>query len=206
MGFEKAVIRKKVAGKEEEVMKVQFNPDAYTLARSSNYMEIIPIGREASEGKMQFKNSSFYDFKTTLLFDHYETKEDVRVEIKKLAAFLGKNTTTHIPDQMIFAWGTFIFTGFLVALNEHYIMFHSDGKPIRAKVEISLKGIVQDVTTSTNRQKMVTEKVQKLIGVQQLWEIAQKEYNDPAKWRKIAELNGILNPRKIRSAQELKVR
>lgn len=206
MGFEKAIIKKKAAGKEEQVMKVQFNPDTYTLARSTNYMEILPIGREASEGKMQFKNSSFYDFRTTLLFDHYETKEDVRTEIKKLAAFLGKNTTTHVPDEIIFAWGSFIFSGYLISMSENYIMFHSDGTPIRAKVEISLKGLIQDVNDSQKRQTKVTEKVERVIGVEQLWEIAQREYNDPSKWRKIAELNGILNPRKIQSAQQLKVR
>jgi len=107
---------------------------------------------------------------------------------------------------MIFAWGTFIFSGFLIGMNENYIMFHSDGTPIRARVEISLKGLVQDVTETQKRQTKVTEKVEKVIGVEQLWEIAQREYNDPSKWRKIAELNDILNPRKIQSAQQLKIR
>ena len=39
----------------------------------------------------------------------------------------------------------------------------------------------------------------------QLWMLAQQEYDDPAQWRAIAAANGILNPRQLAGARALKL-
>ena len=207
MGLEKAVIKKNNKGGIEHVMDVQFNPAEYTVVRMAQYFEAIPIGREAKEGRMQFKKSSFHEFKTTLYFDTYDTKEDVRKEIRKLEAFLEKNPTFHIPDEIIFAWGEFTFVGRLQNISQTYTMFHSNGNPIRAKVQIEAKGIISDGTASSEvpKEEANNTKVRNLTGIDELWALAQKEYGDPNMWKGIASANGILNPRKHNHDKQLKL-
>lgn len=207
MGLEKAVIKKKNKNGINHIMDVQFNPSEYTVSRAAQYFEAIPIGRAAQEGRLQFKKNSFYEFKTTLYFDTYDTKEDVRQEILKLGAFLDKDSVLHVPDEIIFAWGEFTFIGRLYNLNENYTMFHSNGNPIRAKVQITAKGLISDGTTSseTSTEQTNTTKVRNLTGIDELWMLAQKEYGNPNMWRGIAAANGILNPRKPTQTKQLKL-
>lgn len=207
MGLEKAVIKKKNKSGVEHIMDVQFNPSEYTISRSAQYFEAIPIGRAAEEGILQFKRNSFHEFKTTLYFDTYDTKEDVRIEIRKIEAFLEKDSVYHMPDEMIFAWGEFTFIGKLQTVNQTYTMFHSNGSPIRAKVQIAAKGIISDGTTSNEAAKEETNntKVRDLTGIDELWMLAQKEYGNPNKWKDIARANGILNPRKPARSKQLKL-
>jgi len=207
VGLEKAVISKKGKSSKETVMKVQFNPETYSLSRNVEYQETIPIGRSAQEGKLQFKKNNFYEFSVTLIFDTYETKADVRAQIKKLNVFIEKDKSTKLPNTLIFAWGTFTFSGVLQSMSETYTMFHEDGNPIRAKVELKMKGLIEDGKNSSARAKEETsnKKVRHLIGIEGLWALAQKEYNDANKWRHIAKENKILNPRKAKKAGKLRL-
>lgn len=186
-------------------MEVQFNPAQYTLTRQAEYFDAIPIGRAAQEGRRQFKKNNFYEFKTILYFDTYDTKQDVRKQVKKLTQFLEKDAQTHIPDELIFAWGEFAFIGNLININETYTMFHTDGNPVRAKVEIVIKGLVADGENSNKQpqEEVDATKVRDLIGTDELWMMAQKEYKDPQKWREIAKANNILNPRKHSTTRKL---
>jgi nucleoid-associated protein YgaU len=44
-----------------------------------------------------------------------------------------------------------------------------------------------------------------VTGEETLWLIADEEYGDPSKWRRIAEANDLENPRDLRSGQRLVV-
>ncbi|MDF2615250.1 MAG: hypothetical protein K0S71_3036 [Clostridia bacterium] len=207
MGLEKAVVKKQNKNGIEHVMEVQFNPSEYSVNHTAQYFEAIPIGRDAKEGRMQFKRSSFYEFKTTLYFDTYDTKEDVRKEIRKLESFLEKDPVFHMPDEMIFAWGEFTFIGRLQTVTQNYTMFHSNGNPIRAKVQIEAKGIISDGTSSSAvpKEQVNNTKVRNLTGIDELWMLAQKEYGNPNMWKDIARANGILNPRKHSRTKQLRL-
>lgn len=206
-GLEKAVISKKGKSSTETVLKVQFNPETYSINKSSEYSETIPIGKSAHEGKMQFKKNSFYDFSVTLIFDTYETKADVRAQIKKLNVFLEKDSSTKLPSIIVFAWGTFTFSGYLQSMNETYTMFYENGTPIRAKVELKIKGLIEDGKSSFAQAKenQDNKKVRDLIGLDELWLLAQAEYNDANAWKHIAKENKILNPRKAWKAGKLRL-
>ena len=207
MGLEKAVIGKNIDGTVKKVMEVQFNPETYSVSRNAEYQEIIPIGRSAYEGKMQFKKNDFYDFSVTLIFDTYETKTDVRKQVKQLNVFIEKDKTTKLPNIFVFAWGNFNFSGALQSISETYTMFHENGNPIRAKVELKARGLIGEEKGSSAKTKEETsnKKVKALIGIDELWALAEKEYNDANAWRKIAKENKISNPRKAHNAGKLKL-
>ncbi|MEG2074738.1 MAG: peptidoglycan-binding protein, partial [Angelakisella sp.] len=63
-----------------------------------------------------------------------------------------------------------------------------------------LRGSLQMPFESPNRTK---ERV--LTEGDQLWMMAQQEYDNPALWKPIAAANGILNPRKLGGITSLKV-
>ena len=127
---------------------------------------------------------------------------------KDIATLLKYDDDEHSPLKIRFVWGKLDFTGFVVNSQLSYTMFHTDGTPVRMKVDLSLKGEetcifqkkMQLTFSSPNRTK---ERL--LTEGDQLWQLAQQEYNDPNQWRVIAQANGILNPRKVDRAMRLKV-
>ena len=114
----------------------------------------------------------------------------------------------HTPPTVRFLWGKLDFTGRVESSTVQYTMFAPDGTPVRAAVDLTLCGEETGLTQHQSQypfQSPDRTKERTLAEGDRLWMLAQQEYDDPTKWKLIAEANGILNPRKVESAVSLKV-
>jgi hypothetical protein len=109
------------------------------------------------------------------------------------------------PPLVTFQWGPpllgFMYTVNLTNVTAVYERFHSSGIPIRAKVTIkmqvqpSLLGSMPTNPTSGGLPGRATHMVR---SGESLQSIAYTHYKRPGLWRKIAEVNGITNPSRVR--------
>jgi nucleoid-associated protein YgaU len=96
-----------------------------------------------------------------------------------------------------------------LSLSIHYAMFHPNGEPMRAFVDIELMqaeatspvGQAQNPTTrgSAGLRAHIVQ------GEDSLQSIAYESYRDPTLWRTIAEANDINDPLRIKRGTSLTI-
>lgn len=123
--------------------------------------------------------------------------------ITAIAGLFGVTSTVQ-PD-VTFQWGPpmvgFMYTVQLKTVTAKYTRFHSSGIPIRASVDLvmnvkpSLLGSIPTNPTSGGQPGRSTHLVRHGESLQS---IAHHHYGRPGLWRKIAEINGINDPARVR--------
>lgn len=209
-----------------DAITVQFNPAEYTISRGSGMTQNMIWGRDVKPETMPpptapkaatlnltlyFDNITQFEKQgllNTLLSKKDEKKGEPVAVCDDIAQIIKYSAEEHVPLKVRFLWGTLDFHGSITNAQIQYTMFAPNGRPVRATLNLSLEGeekkveqkAKQNTFSSPNRTKerMLTEG-------DQLWMLAQQEYDDPALWKVIAEANGILNPRKMNRAMALKV-
>ncbi|TDV46180.1 LysM peptidoglycan-binding domain-containing protein [Actinophytocola oryzae] len=121
-----------------------------------------------------------------------------------LSAALGKNLKTE-PPELTFQWGPpmigFMYTVKLSNVKISYTRFTSAGIPIRAKLSItmneqpSLLGTLPQNPTSGG---LTGRRAHTVAHGESLQSIATANYGHPGAWRRIAEVNGIQDPNRVR--------
>jgi len=197
-----------------EPLEVMFNPESYNLAFSASYSEKKIVGLDGPVS--QFKAVASQTLNMTLFFDTYkpptitsqeEGGTDVTKITKELAALVLIKGSLHRPPKVTFKWGGLQFTGVVTNVKQTCTMFLADGMPVRAKVDITFKSIL-DVETSKLTSPFESPdrtKVRILHEGEQLWNYAWEEYGDPEQWRLIAKANGIMNPLDVVPGQVIKL-
>lgn len=199
-GLEKAIIVIKFAKKEDRV-KVKFNPTEYSMESGNQYSwQSIP---GLSQPLAQFVAGEATTLSMELFFDTSEEideatnqKVDVRDYTKKVVAALDIDKDLHAPPTCTFMWGSLNFTGVIEKISQRFTMFGSDGKPIRATLNVTFKAIqsMKDQLKYIPRQSADRTKQRIVKQGDKLWQIAAEEYEDPALWRAIARANDIADP------------
>jgi len=206
MGLEKAILKNMDKGEQYEV---QFNPKEYTVEKSVPWNPQATAGNDAPE--MQFTTGQAKQLSFELFFDGYEEQRDVREpsgssagtkEIEKLALIDGD---LHRPPKVLFVWGSFSFDGVIESMSQKYTMFLPDGKPCRATVSVRMKearlvSMKEEENKSPDHAKMRVVRRGETLN-----SIAAEEYDDPAEWRRIADFNGIDDPREVVPGTKLMV-
>jgi len=156
---------------------VLFNPQEYSVQKSVQYEPHKSPGLDLPEQEFTSGNPSLLSVE--LFFDTYESKKDVSKE---------------------FCWGTFLFEGFIESLTLRYTMFLPSGKPCRATANLSIKQyesakdqLQRNPRNSPDHTKRRTLKMGETLAL-----IAHEEYDDAAEWRRIADANGIVDPREVK--------
>jgi LysM repeat protein len=95
----------------------------------------------------------------------------------------------------------------LSRVSERFILFISDGTPVRARLNCTFIEYVdpEQEAKATNLQTADFSKVHVVARGETLSGIAAALYQDPAHWRPIALANGIANPRAITVGQQLRI-
>jgi nucleoid-associated protein YgaU len=96
-----------------------------------------------------------------------------------------------------------------MSISIHYVMFHPNGDPMRAFVDLELaqkdktnpEGQAQNPTTRGTAG--LTSHI--VHDGDSLHSISYQSYGDPSKWRVIAEANRIDDPLQLRRGQSLSV-
>lgn len=206
MGFETASLKPE-NGKE---IKVLFNPSEYNLSKSVNYTDKKVLGM--NNPFLQFISGEAENLKITLMFDTYEPPgkhskqeggRDVRLETEKIASLLEIDPSRHRPPIVLFHYGSLKFEGVVTDVSQNFTMFLGDGRPVRAKLEVTFRSIGkarQEPLESPDRTKCRI-----LQEGQRLWQFAWEEYGDPEMWKVIAKANQIRNPLETEPGTMLKL-
>lgn len=192
----------------DENISVQYNPSEYAMDWSVKYSEkAIGYGRNKKkefvgeqEGALSFKLT--IDGFTSANTDDEAKASDVSQEVDKLKKLLVIDEKLHKPPECTFKWGTLQFRGSVEKLDVRYTMFSSEGKPIRASLDIK---ITQKEEKKLALQSPDRTKRQVLLQDTELFMVANEAYHDPAAWRQIAVANGIKNPRLVETGMVLRV-
>jgi LysM repeat protein len=195
-----------------EEFKVLFNPTEYTFEDSSKWQEQEGNRRRP---ELQYTGGERKRLSMELFYDTYEGKEDVRLYTGKLQQLLvvttdGGNNGKR-PPVVELSWGQaqsgvgFPFKCVLESLKQQFTLFTSDGMPVRAKVSVSFKEYEQpkEEQQKEPRRSSYPAQTYTVREGETLSGIAAAVWNDPAKWRVLADANEISNPRVLQPGQAL---
>ena len=154
---------------------LRFNPSEYQLQKTNNFAEIGIPGLESPP--IQFVRGAAEKLSLELLADTSDTLEDVREKyVNKLRNLMRLNADTHAPPIVAFTWDTQVFKGVLESLTITYVMFSPDFD-----------------------KTFVVRRGDTLSG------IAGQVFRDPSRWREIARANDVVDPRRIRPGDALRI-
>ena len=211
-------------GKNVEEVECAFNPSQYTIKSSANYKEDNSLGTDVS--RMVFLSGAQREFNTTLFFDSQgeigrvdsimsiasslsslNSVKPVTDKMKKITSAVQISGSDHKPPLVSFIWGNLNFKGVIISVTETFTMFDTFGKPIRGKMDLTIKEAQEEGLTKKTEpfESPDITKYRTVIEGSSLWNIAYDEYGDCEKWRVIAKANGLLNPLNIYPGQVLKI-
>lgn len=170
MDLQKAKIYVYRKNKETQEIYVQFNPAEYSVNESSKHKEKDnPSGQEPSS---QFIAKGVAELQVTLHFDTYTKdvtaddmdniaagkwgkmkevfkREDVRAKMRNITELMVVDPKTLAPPKVMFAWGSLSFFGTVTTINQKFTMFLSDGKPVRAQIDLTIESEPDEEKVST---------------------------------------------------------
>ena len=93
-------------------------------------------------------------------------------------------------------WGSLAFPCVLETVTQRFTRFDAAGLPLRAELDVSLKGHEQPGDLLASNPLLSADKAKQYIVREgdTLAGIAARECDDPRRWREIARANGIDNP------------
>lgn len=199
MALEKAKIKPLVRdGTEFEVL---FNPTEYRVSKSNQFAEVTIPGLGAP--LLQFGHGNAQTLTMQLFFDTYDPQatdsryrknEDVRSHTRLVTNLLMINGELHAPPVIQFSWGSFVFVGVLQQADVRFTLFLPSGVPVRATVDVTIKQYYDGRKETGMLQSANFAKEHVVLPGDTLVGIAAKLYDDPAKWRPIADANNIDDP------------
>lgn len=216
MAFQRLKIKPEV-GAEFEVL---FNPERYSLNKGVQYAEIGIPGLDSPV--LQFVRGQNEKITLELFYDTtdrgmVDNVTDVRTETVKVYDLLKILPETHAPPRCSLHWGTggqlFSFGSsldprcVLESLSEEFSLFSPDGVPLRAKLNATFREyktideqVKENPRHSADRTKVVTVQRGQTLSL-----LAYRAYGDPDQWRRIADANGLDNPRIVPPGTTLRI-
>jgi nucleoid-associated protein YgaU len=204
--LEKAIITNTVT---RDFVTVQFNPEEYTVSRDNNFAQATVAGSSAP--LLQFANGNMQTLEMELLIDTVEAHDgssagsDVREQVRKVTDLMNINPSTHAPPPLLFTWATLSFSCVLARASQRFIMFRSDGAPVRARLQVTFNEFcnAELEARAIRRETADYSKRHVVIEGETLSVIAAHVYENPAAWRPIGIVNRIDDPRRLTPGQVL---
>ncbi|KWX83728.1 peptidoglycan-binding protein LysM [Paenibacillus riograndensis] len=170
-------------------IEVMFNPNEYTVSFEGKYT--------GEKNNKQFQITETPELKVSLFYDTYEKRTDVRKKTRLLTSLLdpkvsGKNTKN--PPVCLFVCGGFTYRGLLSKIEQKFTMFMENGTPVRSLLDVTFITEESDKTVEDNRGLNACRKLWVVKSGDRLDLIANEALKEPLAWRRIAELNKIVNP------------
>jgi LysM repeat protein len=202
MGLSRAKIKNEATGEE---FYVSFNPEEYTINKDNNFASQAIPG--LTSPLLQFVHGNLRTLDMELFFDTFEQQTDVRDQTQKVTSLLQINSDLHAPPVVQVVWGSLFFRGVLAKAGQKFIKFLNDGRPARARLNVTFQEYL-DAETQSKEANLQTADFSKYHVVKQnetLSSIAGDYYEDAKSWRPIAIANSLSDPRAIYVGQELRV-
>ncbi len=200
------ILRPREADDRENRIPLRFNPTDYKLSKANTFAEITIPGLETPP--IQFVRGGSETLTVQALVDTSDTLTSVRkAYVDRVRNLLKVNGKEHAPPIVQFIWDTTVFTGVLEKLDVNYVLFHNDGVPLRAQLDLTLKEYrtAAQQVAETPRSSPTVEKSYVVAVGDTLSSISAAVYRDASLWRELARANNIANPRDLRPGQVLTV-
>lgn len=189
---------------------VQFNPETLRITLSNQQVGGDQRGGSAiqfvGKGSTTLALDLWFDVTAPLPRNSEDPQGDVRQLTKEVAYFITPKAEArrnqYIPPGVRFVWGTFLFDGVMDSMDETLEFFSEDGKPLRARVAISLSR--QEIQLQFNTQQSTglgstgtpgTQPQQQVRAGESVQQAAARA-GRPRDWQSIAAANGVENPRR----------
>ncbi len=190
-----------------------FNPKDYTVSKSNEWTVKPVVGQPLPT--VQFGGGQARELSLDLLFDATDyparTVAGVCTELFRMmevraGGTAGASKNTKRPPKVKFTWGeTVSFEAVAKQLSVQYLLFRSDGSPIRAQAKLSLvqvgpdrnegrppkKGELDPPPQNPTTRGIAGLRTHVLRDGDSLQSIAYAHYGDATAWRRIAEVNAI---------------
>lgn len=150
-----------------------------------------------------------------VLLDRYGTESgDVSADIETLFAWTRPyRSPTPAPDGQVsapwlrFQWGsTRYFRCYLESVNVSVTLFSSEGLPLRATADLSLKELAEPLPlTNPTSGGAGGERRHRVEAGDSLHAIATAQYGNPRYWRGLAAFNDVDDPLRLRTGTSLAV-
>lgn len=213
MALEKLRITNQDTGASFQVL---FNPSEYSIEDANSWEEQQKPRRKP---ELQFTNQALRKLSMELFLDTYEQHEDVRLHTRKLADLLVVSvdkSNGKRPPVCEISWGAgsgeggggiFPFVGVLESLKQQFILFRSDGTPVRARLSVSFKEYVPPPQEAQEnvRNGSFPARAHTVEAGETLSSIAGRLWGQPEEWRRIAVANDIDNPQLLDPGRVLRV-
>lgn len=193
-------------------MTVQYNPGEFTMTKGVQYAEVAIPGLDMPV--QQFIRGQAETLTVDLFFDTTEFGMDegdsvtpVTLLTDQFYRLIRIDPQTKAPPVCYFSWGERGFPGsnlqrgdtqlrqngfrcLVESVTQKFTLFSPLGAPLRATLSVKLR----EYQTLTDLVSALEESVQLIAEGETLDQIASREYNDPSRWREIAEFNGLDDP------------
>jgi hypothetical protein len=196
-------------------LKVLFNPSEYSISKSVSW----EVGGGEMDRRFNAPGSTFggggpRQLSLKLFYDVTEPIEgrvidDVRIETNKLAELTRIERDLERPPVVQVTWGQapigsdFPFTGVITSLTQTFVLFTSEGKPVRANVDVTFtEFLIPALDQRETDPELTTYRIKRGDS---LASIAAAMYGDPSQWRIIAEANSLDDPRAIEIGRTLSI-
>jgi len=183
---------------------VQFNPESLKLALSNKNAS----GDQRGGSAIQYVGAGTSKLSFDLWFDATGSPDgDVRSLTNEVIFFMTPQSTNEedkfIPPGLRFSWGSFLFEGIMDSLGEDLEYFSEDGRPLRAKLAISMSR--QEIRYESGRQQGGSGLGTTASSGSAPQAAAGNSVPDLAgeNWAPIAAANGIENPLDLSAGQSL---
>lgn len=203
---------------------VQFNPASLKVTFSNQ----VKTDGQGTGSAMQYVGKGDSKLAAELIFDvsgeDATDARDVRRMTQKVAYFMtpapAGNDEQDKPQYSVpglrFQWGSFLFDGILVSMDETLELWSEDGNPLRATVSLSMAQPGIQFQFDKNSKATPPPENKPQSGTQALTPAEQGDSvqglvansKSPADWKTVATANGIENPRNLQPGTlvNLKVR
>jgi nucleoid-associated protein YgaU len=206
--LKKATITVLDGADKDKVIGVLFNPTEYSFERTNSYKTTAIPG--LGSPLIQFVNGECDQLSMELFLDDYTDREGptslrqkenqpLATRLRDLSKLLLIDRDLHAPPPVRFNWGPMEFSAVIEKLGRKVTMFHPDGTPARATLSITFKEYrtLRQQLEDPRRESADKTKRRVIVGREALWWIANREYDDPNEWVRIATANDLDDPREI---------
>lgn len=194
-----------------EEFEVLFNPTELSIEENNSWEEQKKVRRKPG---LQFTARSLRRIAMELFFDTFEIKKDVREFTHRFSKLLVASIDTSNgkrPPRCQITWGRqvpaaqateineFPMEVVLESLKQQYVLFLSDGTPVRAKLNVSFKEYIEpeQEEQAEPRSNSFPARTYIVKTGDRLSDIAGTLWRKPEEWRRIADANALLNPRQL---------
>jgi Contractile injection system tube protein/LysM domain len=193
-----------------DTVECAFNPQSYTVSKTNVWNFKPTTGVDLPDGEfgggLPQRTAISLLLDVSLLGPDESVKESADKLFKMMEAGGGGGGGA-APPKITFRWGSVSLPKSVpVSLTIQYILFHPNGEPIRATVDLEMAQAEKAEKGQNPTTRAITGlRVHRVRDGDSLPSIAFGAYGDATRWRVIADANAVDNPLHLRRGTELTI-